>query len=236
MAELSFDCLRVTPLRHAAAPTLVFRLRVTDPTCTPVHAIALRCQLRIEPQRRGYAPEEAELLTGLFGERSRWGETLKPMQFATASVLVPGFTGSCEVDLPVPCTYDLEVAAGKYFHALRGGEVPLVLLFSGTVFGKGERGLWVEQVPWHHEARHRMPVPVWRELMEQYFPGSAWVRLHRDTVDALLRFKSRNAIPTWDAAMERLLAAVPAAETGEVPAASTDRVRVGVSNKPPEAS
>jgi len=207
MPDLSFDCLEVRPLRFAAAPTLTFRLRVADASKTPIHAIALRVQIRIEPQRRRYDERESELLSSLFGEPSRWGETLRPFQFATESVMVPGFTGSCEVELPVPCTYDLEVAAGKYFHALADGVVPLTLLFSGTVFAKGGQGFWVEQVPWHAEAGYRMPVTVWRELMDRYFPSSAWIRLHRETVDALLRYKGRHAIPTWDAAMEKLLAA-----------------------------
>jgi hypothetical protein len=206
MAELSFDCLDVTPQPFAAAPTLTFRLRITDAAATPIHALALRCQIRIEPQRRHYAGDECELLADLFGDPSRWGQTLKPMQLSTVPVMVPGFTGTCEVDVPVPCSYDLEVAAGKYFHALRDGVVPLTLLFSGTVFGKGAQGFWVEQVPWHAEATCRMPVTVWRELMDRYFPDSAWLRLHRDTVDALLRYQTRHAIPTWDAALEKLLA------------------------------
>jgi len=122
-------------------------------------------------------------------------------------VLVPGFTGATDVDVEVPCTYDLEVAAGKYFHALADGVVPMVLLFSGTIFGKGGPGFWVQQVPWHVQAEYRMPISVWDELMERYFPRTAWIRLPKDTVDALLKYKARHAIPTWDAAMERLLKA-----------------------------
>lgn len=208
MPELTFDCVEVRPLRFAAAPTLTFRLRVADVSRTPIHAIALRVQIRIEPQRRRYQPQESELLAGLFGEPSRWGQTLRSFPFASQSVLVPGFVGAGEVELAVPCTYDLEVAAGKYLHALRDGVVPMVLLFSGTVFAKGELGFWVEQVPWHAEAVYRMPVTVWEDLMDLYFPASAWIRLHRETVDALLRYKARHAIPTWDAAMDRLLASV----------------------------
>jgi hypothetical protein len=206
MTELSFECLDVTALRYAAAPTLVFRVRVTDATRTPVHAIALRCQIRIEPQRRHYAGDECELLADVFGDPSRWSQTLKPMQLSTVPVLVPGFTGSGEVEVPVLCSYDLEVAAGKYFHALRDGVVPMVLLFSGTVFRQGGRGWSVEQVPWHAEASCRMPVAVWHQVMDWYFPESAWLRLHRDTVDALLRYRARHAIPTWDATLEKLLA------------------------------
>lgn len=206
MLEFAFDCLDVRPQPYGASPTLLFRLRIAEINAASVHAIALRCQIRIEPQRRRYAPEEAESLTYLFGESSRWGETLKPLQFTQVSAIVPSFTGSTEVDIAVPCTYDLEVAAGKYFHALSEGVVPMILLFSGTVFGKGEKGFWVEQVPWNSEASYRMPVSVWQDLMDTYFPGSAWIRLHRDTVDALLRYKARHAVPTWDAAFDTLLA------------------------------
>jgi hypothetical protein len=209
MAELTFDCIDVRPLKYAASPTLAFKLRISEVTGQPIHAMVLRVQIRIEPQRRRYADDESELLTHLFGERSRWGETLKPFQFTTVSVAVPGFTGATEIDAEVPCTYDLEVAAGKYFHALSEGVVPMVLLFSGTVFGKGGPGFWVEQVPWHTQAECRMPVVVWDELMSRYFPHVAWIKLPRDTVDALLKYKAQHAIPTWEAAIEQLLAGGP---------------------------
>ncbi|RSM41856.1 hypothetical protein DMA12_23185 [Amycolatopsis balhimycina DSM 5908] len=209
MAELTFDCIDVRPLKYAASPTLAFKLRISELTGQPVHAMVLRVQIRIEPQRRRYADDESELLTHLFGERSRWGETLKPFQFTSVSVTVPGFAGATEVDVEVPCTYDLEVAAGKYFHALTEGVVPMVLLFSGTVFGKGGPGFWVEQVPWHTQAECRMPVAVWDELMSRYFPNVAWIKLPRETVDALLKYKARHAIPTWEAAVEQLLAGGP---------------------------
>ena len=205
MAELVFDCLDAKPDRWAAVPTLLFRLRIADAGGQRIHTIALRCQLRIEPQRRRYSPEESGDLLDLFGEPARWGETLKPLQFANVSVMIPGFAGNIELDLPVPCTYDFEVAAAKYLHALDDGEVPLLLLFSGTVFAKGNGGMTVEQVPWHKEASYRMPVKVWRELMDLYFPDSAWIRLRRDTLDDLQRFKARAALPTWDQALAVLL-------------------------------
>ncbi|MGH3320711.1 MAG: DUF6084 family protein [Streptosporangiaceae bacterium] len=205
MAELVFDCVDARAEHYAAAPTLVFRLRVAETTGTRVHAIALRCQLRIEPIRRRYDAEEAEGLLDLFGDRERFGETLKPLQFANVSTMVPGFAGSVETDLPVACTYDLDVAASKYFHALRDGEIPLLLLFSGTVFVEGGDGYRIEQVPWSKEARYRVPVGVWRELMDVSFPNTGWVRVHRDTLDALQRFKAQRAIPTWDDTFAMLL-------------------------------
>ena len=206
MAELTFDCIDVRPLKYAASPTLAFKLRISELSGQPVHAMVLRVQIRIEPQRRRYADDESELLTHLFGDRSRWGETLKPFQFTTISVTVPAFTGATEVDAEVPCTYDLEVAAGKYFHALSDGVVPMVLLFSGTVFGKGGPGFWVEQVPWHTQAECRMPVAVWDELMDRYFPNAGWIKLPHETLDALLKYQAEHAIPTWEAAIEQLLA------------------------------
>lgn len=205
MGEFSFDCLDVQPRHFAAGPELLFRLRITAPDEEPIHSVALRCQIRVEPQRRDYAQREQELLGHLFGARERWGQTLRPMPLAHVSLMVPGFTGSTEVELPVMCTYDMEVASGKYFHALREGVVPLVLLFSGTVFGKGDKGFWVRQVPWHQQAEYRMPVTVWQQLMDEYFPSSTWIRLHHETVDALLRYQSGHAIPTWDAAVRTLL-------------------------------
>ena len=212
MAELVFDCLDARPDRWAAVPTLLFRLRVAETSGQRVHPIALRCQLRIEPQRRRYSPEESADLLELFGEPARWGETLKPLQFTNVSLMVPGFAGSVEVDLPVPCTYDFEVAAAKYLHALDDGEVPLLLLFSGTVFAKGDGGMTVDQVPWHKEASYRMPVTVWRQLMDLYFPNSAWIRLRRDTLDALQRYKARQAMPTWDDVLVALLGRAAEAE------------------------
>jgi len=204
MSELVFECLDARPERYAAVPTIVLRLRLSEVTGERIHTIALRCQIRIEPQLRRYGPQEAERLADLFGETSRWSDTLKPLQFTNLSVMVGGFTGATEFDLPVPCTYDFEVAASKYLHALGDGEVPLLLLFSGTIFTKGLSGFSVSQVPWHKEATYRLPVSVWREIMDRFFPGAGWIRVRRDTLDTLQRFKAIRALPTWDDALEAL--------------------------------
>ncbi|WEH13399.1 DUF6084 family protein [Streptomyces sp. VNUA24] len=211
MTDFSFACTGVRADRYAAGPTLVFRLRVTAAGNAPVHAVALRCQIRIEPARRGYEPAEAAGLTDLFGDRSRWGSTLQPVQFAQVSVMVPSFTGEIETDVVVPCTYDMEIAATRYLTALTDGEVPLLMLFSGTAF-TGAGGFRVEPVPWDQEAAFRMPVTVWREMVEQHFPGCGWIRLPRDTMDALLAHRSRHALPSWEATLEDLLDGRAAAE------------------------
>jgi hypothetical protein len=205
VGELAFDCLEARADRYAASPTILFRLRIAETSGESIDTIALRCQMRIEPSKRRYSPEEAERVRDLFGDVAQWGESLKPMQFTTVSVMVPGFRGATEIDLIVPVTYDLEVASAKYFHSLQDGEIPLLLLFSGTVFYRSEGGFRVEQVPWHKEAAFRLPVTVWREVMDLYFPGSAWIRLRQGTLDSLQRFKSDRALPTWDDTLEALL-------------------------------
>ncbi|MFB7861322.1 DUF6084 family protein [Streptomyces sp. NPDC056069] len=204
MTEFSFACTDVRADTYAAGPTLVFRLRITATPGTRVHALALRCQIRIEPARRGYDDAEAEALGDLFGERSRWGSSLNPVQFAQVSVMVPGFTGEIDTDLVVPCTYDTDIAASRYFRSLSDGEVPLLLLFSGTAF-TGAGGFHVEPVPWDKEVVHRMPVKVWGEMIDQHFPGCGWIRLPNDAMDALLAYRSRRALPSWQATVESLL-------------------------------
>ena len=205
MPELVFDCVDAEPERYGAVPTLVFKLHISEVSGEPIHAVLLRCQMRIEPHRRRYSTAEEEKLLDLFGETPRWGDTLKPLQFTNVSVMVPGFRGSIDIDVPVACTYDFEVAAAKYFHSLEDGEIPLLLLFSGTVFSKGDSGFSVQQVPWHKETSYRLPVKVWREMMDLYFPNSAWIRVRCDTLDGLQRFKARRALPMWDDAFEALL-------------------------------
>jgi len=120
--------------------------------------------------------------------------------------MVTGFTSVTEADLPVPCTYDLEVASARYLTGLDDGTVPLLLLFSGTVFVARGDSYSVELVPWSCEASVRMPVSVWQDVANEHFPGSAWLRCSKETLDALSLFKARQALPTWDATLSALLA------------------------------
>jgi hypothetical protein len=155
--DLNFTVETAEQLPHAAAPLLVFKLRITatagDHEPTTIPAIALRCQIRIEPTRRRYQPSEQEQLLDLFGEPARWGQTLRSTLWTHASAVVAPFVGTTLVDLPVPCTFDFNVAATKYFHALEDGGVPLCLLFTGTIFYSDDDGfLQVSQIPWEKEA------------------------------------------------------------------------------------
>jgi hypothetical protein len=161
--------------------------------------------VRIDPQRRPYEAAEADGLGDLFGGRPRWSSTLKPFLWMHATAMVRGFRGGIDVDLPLPCTYDFEVAATKYLHALRHGDIPLSLLFSGTVFTRGATDFQVEQIPWHADVDHRMPVQRWRQAMDAFFPDSAWIRVPTATLDALARFRSERGLPTWEQAFDTLL-------------------------------
>ncbi len=205
MTELAFDCTGARADKYAAYPSMFFTLRVSETTGHRVEAIALRCQIRIEPARRRYTDEEAERLNDLFGDTQRWADTLKPVQFINVSIMVPGFTGSTDVDLPVPLTYDMEIGATRYFAGLDGGEVPLLLLFSGTVFSTADGKMSVTQVPWSKEASYRLPVSVWREAIDAHFPNTAWIKLSMLTFDDLVTFKNAKGLATWDATILALL-------------------------------
>ena len=205
MTALSFEIVGARPEPYAAVPTLILQLRVTESTGTPIHALALRMQIRIEPQRRKYSKAEEERLYEMFGEPARWGDSLRPFLWTHVSTTLGAFSGTVEVDLPVECTYDFEVAGTPYLHALEQGEIPLIVLFSGTSFALVDDRLSVEPVAWHEEASFRLPVRVWRETMDNYFPNSGWLRLPSTTIDKLLRFKGEHALATWDQVIEGLL-------------------------------
>jgi hypothetical protein len=205
MAELAFDCIGARADKYAVVPQMQVTLRISETSGTRVEAIALRCQMRIEPARRRYSDDEAERLNDLFGETQRWADTLKPLQFTNVSIMVPGFAGSTEIDLPVPLSYDMEIGATRYFAGLDDGAVPLLLLFSGTVFSVADGRISVTQVPWSKEAGYRLPISVWREAIDAHFPNSSWIRLSATAMDELLRFKARRALPTWESAVLALL-------------------------------
>lgn len=205
MSDYRFAVRDVIAEPHAASPQLSARLRIDETTGVRVHAIALRCQVRIEPQRRRYDAAEQRALLGLFGERIRWGDTLRSFPWLHCNATVPGFSGHTEFALALPCTYDLEVIGTRYLHALGAGAVPLTFLFSGTVFTRGETGFAVEQVPWACEAHHDLPVGVWRRMIEHYFPNSGWLRLSSDTLAALAGYRARHGLTGWDETMAKLL-------------------------------
>lgn len=203
-------------LPYAAAPTLLFKLRIENGASEQIRSIMLRVQIQIPAAQRHYSEQEQTQLLELFGEPTRWSTTLKPLLWMQTIVLVPPFSGSVLVDLPVPCSYDFEVVSAKYFHALEEGEVPLEFLFSGTMFYAGATGLQAAQISWEKEAHYRFPVRLWQALMNHYFPNSAWLRLRLDVFDQLYAYKARHGLATWEAALEMLLRTAAPVPNGEV--------------------
>ena len=208
MPDLEFKLEGAEVAEFAAIPSLVFKLRIENLEGEPVRSVALNTQIRIAATGRHYEAAEQERLLELFGEPSRWKDTLRSLLWTHTVLQVPRFSGSTVVDMPVACTYDLEVVAAKYFYALEDGEVPLEFLFSGTIFYAGEDGrLQTTRISWEKEAEFQLPVKLWKEMMDQYFPNSAWVRLRKDAFDQLYDYKVRKGLPTWEATVEALLQA-----------------------------
>jgi hypothetical protein len=208
MPDLHFGVEGAEVLEYAAAPSLLFKLRIENLEEELIRSVSLNTQVRIAATQRHYDTAEQERLLEVFGEPHRWGNTLRSLLWTHTTLQISPFSGSTVVDMPVPCTYDLEVVAAKYFYALEDGEVPLEFLFSGTVFYAGEGGrLQIARISWEKEAEYRMPIRLWKEMMERYFPNSAWIRLHKDAFDQLYDYKVRRGLPTWEAAVESLLRA-----------------------------
>jgi Family of unknown function (DUF6084) len=201
--ELAFEVTGAARVEHAAVPTLRLALRVSADA--PVRSVLLDVQVQIAARRRPYDAGAHDRLFELFGPVQDWGTTLRTLLWTRTTLVVPAFAGETTVDLDVPCSYDLEVAASRYLDALSDGDVPLELLFSGSVFYDDGGRLQTVRLPWDREAQFALPVRVWKETMERYFNGTAWVRLRKDSFDRLSAFKSRNALATWDDALDALL-------------------------------
>jgi hypothetical protein len=208
MPDLSFEILSAAPARDMLTPALFFELRITNPFAEQsIQAVLLRSQIQIEVARRRYTSAEQNQLRELFDDPSRWSDTLRPMTWAITSVNIPAFTGSNISALSVPCSFDLTVATAKYLHGLEQGEVPLTFMFSGTVFfHSGSGALQVAPISWNKEARFRLPVETWKELMNLHYPNSAVLHLRRDVLDDLYRFKMTAGLATFDEAIQRMLA------------------------------
>ena len=205
-SEPVFTVLGMEAVPGALTPTLRFELHVTEPEGLEVHTIALTTQVQVEPAKRSYDAATREQLEELFGAPERWGATTQSFQWIQVGSLVPGFTGSTTFQLEIPCTYDLEVAAAKYFYALPDGEVPLAFHFSGMVLYAGERDrLQVRPVPWSCSARWRMPVERFKAAMAACYPGGGWIRLAPDTLAELQRRRAAAGHHSFDALVAELL-------------------------------
>lgn len=203
-----FTVLGADVVKAAAAPTMKFTLGITEPLGNEVFTIALSVQVQLDPAQRSYDADTKQRLFELFGEPSRWAATTRSFQWAQVFVLVPAFTGTTTFEVPVAGNFDLELAATKYFYSLPDGDIPLTFHFSGSIYYRGEAGrVQVVQVPWSCQAKFKLPVFVWRSMVDAYYPNTAWVALRRQTLDLLLDYKAKQGLATLDACISRLLGA-----------------------------
>jgi Family of unknown function (DUF6084) len=209
MPDLSFEITGAEVVPYSVLPTLIFKLRIANVSGEEqIHNVNLKSQIMLSVTKRRYTAAEKAGLQDLFGTPERWGETLRAFLWTHVTTVVPRFSGSTVVDLPVPCSYDFEVVSTKYFNALEDGEIPLTFLFSGTIFYEGAAdNIQIAQISWSKEATYRLPVALWKEAIEASFPNSAWIRLPKDVFDQLNQYKLAHGIPTWEAAFARLLRA-----------------------------
>jgi hypothetical protein len=209
MPDLSFEVISAEVAAYSVIPLLIFKLRIVNEIEEEqIQNISLKSQIMLTVTQRRYSAEEKAKLKELFGEPERWGKTLRTFLWANVNTVVPRFSGSTIVDLPVPCSYDFEVVSTKYFNALQDGEIPLNFLFSGTIFYEGEAGnLQIGQIPWSKEANFRLPVALWKDAIATAFPNTAWIRLQKDVFDQLYQYKITHGLITWEEALARLLRA-----------------------------
>lgn len=207
MPDLTFAIVDVEIASFAAIPTLVFKLNITNSDEQEyIQTIALRSQLQIAATRRRYSAQAQAQLVEVFGEPHRWGETLRNLLWQNLSTIVPSFSGSTVVDVPVPCSYDFELVSTKYFNAVQDGSIPLLFLFSGTIFYTGkEHSLQVAQISWSKETTSALPAELWQTMMTRYYPQRAWLHLHKDVFDQLYQYKATHGFPTWEETFVRLL-------------------------------
>lgn len=207
MLDLSFEITGAEVVPYSVLPTLNFKLHIANVSEEErILNVNLKCQIMLSVTKRRYSAAEKARLLDLFGTPERWGETLRAFLWTHVTTVVPRFSGSTVVDLPVQCSYDFEVVSTKYFNALEDGEIPLSFLFSGTIFYEGAAGnIQIAQISWSKEANYRLPVSIWKEAIEASFPNSAWLLLPKDIFDQLYQYKISRGLPTWEAAFTRLL-------------------------------
>lgn len=195
----------IEPLTAAATPALRLRVAI-DAGRRAVEAVGLNVQVRICAQRRRHDAHESGRLWELFGAPEDFERSLAALPWAQLAHQVGPFTGATEVALTLPCTYDLEVTAAKYLTVLGDGEVPLELLFSGTVQWRAPDGrLQSALIPWDREAQARLPVSAWRAAMAACFGESAWLRVHGDVFARLQAFRAARGLSSWEQTIEMLL-------------------------------
>jgi hypothetical protein len=227
MPDLSFRIGEIKAMPYTAVPTIAARLHIANAMKEErIQSVILNCQIQVQPLGRAYTAMEEARLLDLFGEREQWGRTMKPLHWTNLMVKVPPFTGETSIDLPLPCSLDFDIAANKYFYGLEAGSIAIAVMFSGTIFYADEHGsMQIAQISWDREARLQLPVDVWKQAIDAHYPGSAWLRLPRDTFDRLYRYKVARGVPSWERVLDRLLDQAEQAEVASELTAAEGGIR-----------
>lgn len=202
MPELVFRIAGAEAMRDSIGPAIALRLEIAAQS--EVESLLLHSQIQVESSRRRYTAAEQSRLRDLFDEPARWRETLRPLTWTSLTTAVPAFTGSVCVSLPLPCSFDFQIGVTKYFHALEDARVPLIALFSGTVFYRRGGLLQAAPIPWNSEARFELSPAVWRQATDAHYPNTAWLALRRDVFERLYEYKVRNGLATFEDAIEQM--------------------------------
>jgi hypothetical protein len=169
-------------------------------------SVTLAVQVRIAPRRRAHDGAAKERLGEVLGTSEPWASSLHSLLWTRTVVAVPPFVEKTRVTVPLPCSYDLEVAANQVLHGLRDGAVPLELHFGGTLFYAHTDGrLRTALLPWDDGLVFDLASRAWWEAIDRFFPASAWLRIDRRTFDRLHAHRRRGHLLTWDATIADLL-------------------------------
>jgi hypothetical protein len=207
--QLTFRVTGAAPVPFAASPQVAFSVTVTNPEpSAPVRSALLRCQIQIDARARTYDARESEALRDIFGSGTVWGRAVGRLLWTHATAVVPEFEQETTFDVHAPCTIDLGLAWARYFAAIGAAEVPVLLLFSGTIFhDAGDGALRTAPIPWSAEARCTVSADMWREALQEHYGCLAAIPLRKDLLDRLDRYRQRSGVSSWERAIEKLLLA-----------------------------
>ena len=169
-------------------------VRVTEPSGAAVHAIALRAQVHIEPQRRRYAGDRG----GPADRPVRHGRPLVARRCGRSSGRTPTRDGAAasparsSSTCRCPARTTSRSPAASTCTRWPTARCRWCCSSAARSSPAAATGFGVEQVPWHLEAR--VPAAGARSgatVMDTYFPGGGWIRLDRETLDALVALPVR---------------------------------------------
>ena len=161
-----------------------------------IRSVLLDVQIQIAAPAAVYDPGRAGAAGRAVRRARALGHTLRTLLWLRTTVVVPPFTGATVVDLR------------RAVHLrLRGHGVALPRTRSTTARCRSSScsagpsstpapagALQTARIALGREAEYRLPVAVWRETMDSYFPGSAWLRLRPRRLRPAVAYRARHAL------------------------------------------